>query len=390
VSTKSTDMFQHILIIGGGPVGLFTAIVLAQDGFDVSVIEKNNWPVDKVCGEGIMPTGVKLLKDYGVLDLIPEEAKCKFHGIHYKNKNGQIVRGQFKSDYGLGIKRLDLSQGLYLKAKSFSNIRLYHDHELLALNQYDNQFAATVKVHGENDEVTLNGFDLLLGCDGLRSRVRSLLQLDSLPPFKLKRMGARIHVEIAPWNDMVEVWWSKSIEAYVTPTSKESVNILFSWDIKKISPQSKGPQLGLLQYFPELEEKIKGHKILDSIRSIGPLAVSSKTPDQNNVFLLGDARLFMDGITGEGLSIGFETAYLLRSVMAKYKGNDFSLNFHQLVQTKLDTYVRVTKFALFFSSHTILRAGVFWILTIFPTIFKFLIEFNMGRINIWGKETKEF
>ena len=50
---KSTDIF----VIGGGPAGLATAIAARQRGFDVVVADGAQPPIDKPCGEGLMPDG---------------------------------------------------------------------------------------------------------------------------------------------------------------------------------------------------------------------------------------------------------------------------------------------------------------------------------------------
>ena len=49
---------REVVVIGGGPAGLATAIELRQRGIEVMVLEGSRPPVDKACGEGIMPEGV--------------------------------------------------------------------------------------------------------------------------------------------------------------------------------------------------------------------------------------------------------------------------------------------------------------------------------------------
>ncbi|HEY6645733.1 MAG TPA: FAD-dependent monooxygenase, partial [Mycobacterium sp.] len=55
-----------LLVAGGGPAGLATAILGARAGFEVVVIERRDGPVDKACGEGLMPHAVSLLQRLGV------------------------------------------------------------------------------------------------------------------------------------------------------------------------------------------------------------------------------------------------------------------------------------------------------------------------------------
>ncbi len=56
------------LIVGGGPAGATTAVLLAQAGWKVAIIEKTPFPRRKVCGEFISETTWPLLRQLGVAD----------------------------------------------------------------------------------------------------------------------------------------------------------------------------------------------------------------------------------------------------------------------------------------------------------------------------------
>jgi 2-polyprenyl-6-methoxyphenol hydroxylase-like FAD-dependent oxidoreductase len=74
---KATDIF----VIGGGPAGLATAIAARQRGFDVVVADGALPPIDKPCGEGLMPAGRSALEKFGIV--IPEEDSHPFRGIRF-------------------------------------------------------------------------------------------------------------------------------------------------------------------------------------------------------------------------------------------------------------------------------------------------------------------
>ena len=44
-----------LIVAGGGPVGLMTAVLARLSGLDVAVVEQRSGPIDKACGEGLMP-----------------------------------------------------------------------------------------------------------------------------------------------------------------------------------------------------------------------------------------------------------------------------------------------------------------------------------------------
>ena len=59
---SETDVF----VVGGGPAGLASAIAARRNGFDVVIADSARPPIDKACGEGLMPDGVAALRRIGV------------------------------------------------------------------------------------------------------------------------------------------------------------------------------------------------------------------------------------------------------------------------------------------------------------------------------------
>ncbi len=57
-----------VLIIGGGPAGATTALLLADAGWSVAIVEKKTFPRRKVCGEFISATSLPLLEKLGIAD----------------------------------------------------------------------------------------------------------------------------------------------------------------------------------------------------------------------------------------------------------------------------------------------------------------------------------
>jgi hypothetical protein len=67
-----------VLVVGGGPVGLAAAVLAASRGMSVAVVERRTDPVDKACGEGLMPSAVAALGRLGV-----DPPGVAFTGIRY-------------------------------------------------------------------------------------------------------------------------------------------------------------------------------------------------------------------------------------------------------------------------------------------------------------------
>ena len=65
-----SEKYYDVIIIGGGPAGLFAGIVCARNNLKTLILEKKVYPIDKACGEGIMPSGIEYLRELGIIPFI--------------------------------------------------------------------------------------------------------------------------------------------------------------------------------------------------------------------------------------------------------------------------------------------------------------------------------
>lgn len=297
-------MTGRILIVGGGPAGLACALNLAKHGLYSIVIDKKSFPIDKACGEGIMPHGVEELRNLDVLQSFNSSNSHHFFGICFNYKDKQ-AEGKFINGYGLGIRRSMLSQILFAKASQSEFIKIIPN-------------CALEKIQQEGEHVIVNTSsgdfqgEYLVGADGIRSKTRKLAQIShTLMP--LRRYGIRQHFELKPWSNKVEVYWQKQLAAYVTPIGAKKIGLAFLWH-KKLKPKVEINYF--LNFFPELQRKINLSKSISSVSSTGPFFYKVLRPYCNRIMLIGDASGYLDPITGEGISISFLQARLLAESLA--------------------------------------------------------------------------
>jgi len=376
-----------VAIVGGGPAGLLSAILLARKGFQVEIFDKGEWPIDKVCGEGLMPIGVNLLEKYDLLKFIDKNKARNFKGITYINNDGKRASGHFIGRSGKVIRRLALSQGLYDAAKLESNIKLNSKTEFLSYEENDFNVNLKVKTIEDQQVVSLSGFDYLIGADGLKSKVRSISDLQG-QRFKIQpnRMGARVHVEMEPWDENVQVWWQDGIECYVAPSSNNCVEFNFGWDHDVIKPQripGKNLEEGLFSFFPNLREKALGFKRVSQMRSWGPLPHKALHLQKGRVALIGDAAFFYDQITGEGISLAFVQAEILAKTIKDWNTIEGRETFLYEIDKVANHYFQVTALAMFFTRHPKLRSLMIWLLGRSPELFSHLLHTNMGEYSLY-------
>jgi geranylgeranyl reductase family protein len=67
-----TNADADVIVVGAGPGGSSAAFHLARHGVNVLVLEKSEFPREKVCGDGLTPRAVKQLIDMGVVGRDPK------------------------------------------------------------------------------------------------------------------------------------------------------------------------------------------------------------------------------------------------------------------------------------------------------------------------------
>src|SRR4051795_11739290 len=66
MTRRTADQDAEVIVVGAGPAGSTVATYLARAGVDVLLLEKTEFPREKVCGDGLTPRGVKQLIDLGI------------------------------------------------------------------------------------------------------------------------------------------------------------------------------------------------------------------------------------------------------------------------------------------------------------------------------------
>ncbi len=296
----------RILVVGAGPAGLATAIEARLRGLTVRVIDRRLPPIDKPCGEGLMPDGLSRLVSMGVRlgadDLSP------IRGIRYVD-GSTVAEAEFPGSRGAGIRRLRLHRALVGRAEELG-AELSWGVELLDMEAH----RGTCRLRAVDDraEQTVEA-EFMVVADGLRSPTRASLGLESpdKPEPEWRRYGARRHYRIAPWTDHVEVYWSDRAEAYVTPVAPDEVGVAVLWGGRKASFQT------LVDELPELASRLRDARVISKLSGIGPLRRRALSVVKGRAALVGDAAGYVDAITGEGLSVAFHQAGALAEAMAR-------------------------------------------------------------------------
>jgi menaquinone-9 beta-reductase len=275
-------MTPDILVAGGGPAGLAAAIAARLRGFDVLVADPATPPIDKPCGEGLMPDSVAAARALGV-DVA--SAGHAFRGTRFVDvASGASVAADFPRGPGVGLRRTRL-------------------HDLLRERASD--LGVRMAWGSRADEFTAGW---IVGADGGQSAVRRCAGLDGSRRH-MRRYGFRRHYRVAPWSDRVEIYWRPAGQLYVTPIADDEVGVAML---------GRDPHARLdeaLRGVPDIARRLAG---AGHGREEGRVTATRRLAavTRGNVALIGDASGSVDAITGEGLGLAFQHALALADALA--------------------------------------------------------------------------
>ncbi len=371
--TGATTRTLDLLVVGAGPAGLASAIAAARQGLQVEVIDAMKPPIDKACGEGLMPSALAALAALG-LDLnrnLPQSESALLRGIRYigqpsgshASSRNTVTEAAFRAGPGHGIRRTILQQLLLDYATSLG-VRFHWETVVQGLAQHNDWVQLSTNRQSFNAHY-------LVGADGHCSRIGNWANLSRSTIYST-RIGLRQHYATAPWTDHVEVYWSDRGQAYMTPVSSTTVCVAF------IAYQKfTGPAEALAQ-FPDLARHLA--TAIPSSAPRGSITYGSTLHrvTSGNIALVGDASGSIDAITGEGMALCFRQGAALAQSL---RSDDLSAyqTAHRNIQ-RLPTLV--SRSLLLMGRSPRLRACVLSAFERNPNLFSRLLQIHAGHYSL--------
>jgi len=286
-----TDVF----ICGGGPAGLAAAIAVRRHGFDVVVADCFKPPIDKACGEGLMPDSLEALATLGIEP--PNESSGIFRGIRFV-EGARSVEARFPNGVGRGVRRTVLHDMLHKRSAELG-VKFRWSTQVLGLRNGVVR-AGTEEIHAK----------WIVGADGIHSRIREWSGLGKGRRLS-RRIGLRQHFKVRPWDEFMEIHWCDLGQAYVTPVGPEEICVVI---VARNRFSSGG---AALHWFPELASRLKGAKRMSTERGALTEGHLYDRVTSDRTALIGDASGSVDAIAGQGLALSFLQAKALGDALTR-------------------------------------------------------------------------
>jgi flavin-dependent dehydrogenase len=342
-----------VLIVGGGPAGLAAAIAARAKGLRVTLVDSRKPPIDKACGEGLLPEGVAALQNLGV-DLC-DACPTPFTGIRFSDENSS-ASARFPRGTAFGLRRTALHKLLFDHAVS--------EGVEFAWGAYVSDFdGAGAKV---ND--TRIRCHWLIGADGQQSRVRRFAKLgrDLRGP---TRFGFRRHYSVAPWTDLVEVYWGSHCQMVITPTGADEICVsLFTNDLHLRIDDA-------LRAFPQVARRLRNAQPVSTLAGAVTSLGRAGAVTRENIALVGDASGTVDGIAGQGLSLAFQQAQALGEALGRGDLAHYECAHRRIMHSAR----RMTRLLLLMSASATIRRKALRLFAAHPSIFSKLMSIHAGE-----------
>lgn len=338
--------------MGGGPAGIATAIAASQKGLRAIVVDARRPPIDKACGEGLLPEAVESLRRIGIH--LDHSSGFPFFGIRFSDRESSASARICKGS-AFGLRRLRLAHLLVDRAEKMGVSFQWGTR----VSGFDANLVST-----ERGVIPCNW---IVGADGQNSNVRKFAgigvqRLNS-------RFGFRRHYSVAPWTDLVDVHWGERCQMILTPTRPNEICISF---------MTSDPQLRIdraLNRFPEVAARLRGvQSVTTEIGSMNSLGRARKVV-RKNVALVGDASCTVDGVSGQGLSLAFQQALMLGDALAAGDLASYE-SAHWRITRKA---MRMARLMLLMDRSTWIRRKALRLFAAQPGLFAKIIAVHMGE-----------
>lgn len=305
----------EVLVVGAGPAGSATALLLARRGHDVLLVDQAAFPRDKPCGEYLNPAAVAVLRRLGLEPALRAAGARAVIGACLTSPQGREVRVRFPRSgtgpppYGLSIPRLVLDATLRHAAEA-GGARVRERFRV------DDVLRSSQRVTGVVGRTETGSAEiraqLVVAADGSRSVISRRLGL-ACPPRATQRFGLVAHYAGVEGDDWVEMHAGRRGYCGLGYSSGDAANVAMvaeASDLPRLQGRAEAFYEERLAEFPLVHRRLAGGRRVSPVMVTGNMSSSTRRVSVPGALLVGDAAGFYDPFTGEGVAYALRSAEL--------------------------------------------------------------------------------
>ena len=311
-------MNPDVIVVGAGPAGAATAILLAGHGVSVLVLDRAALPQPKICGEYVSPEAVGILDRLGILKALDAAGAAPIAGMRITAPDGTTLLGSYRAigawrpyrGHALAVSRTALDGALVERLRALP-IELRERVRVTGLVVEGGAVVGVTALDAGRGAVTFRA-PLVVAADGRHSVVAERLGLRA--PHRVRRMALVTYVAgLSECRGVGEIFLDPPDYAILNPLDPDRVNLSVVVPLAHAAPWAGRLETFLaarVRQMPHLARRLAGARYQCPVRAMGPLAYRVRPPEVGGVILVGDASGFYDPFTGEGVFGALRTAEL--------------------------------------------------------------------------------
>ena len=312
--TRAAD----VLVVGAGPAGAATAILLAEQGLAVTVLERGPRARPKICGEYLSPEAGRVLDRLGALKVLDAGGAVALAGMRITAPDGTVLTGRYGAvggfrpyrEQALGVSRATLDGALLDRVRA-QPVDLYLGVRVTDVVVEHGDVVGVVGVDGAGARVEMRA-RVVVAADGRASAIAHALGCRH--PHRLARMALVTYVVGVPdCRDVGEIFVDPPDYAILNPLAPDRVNLSLVVPLAHAVPWRSRLEdffAARVKQLPHLARRLASARRVAPLSSMGPLAYRVTPPREGGVLFVGDAAGFYDPFTGEGIFTALRSAEL--------------------------------------------------------------------------------
>jgi len=315
-----TDRYWDVIVVGAGPAGSTTSLLLARAGASVLLLDRARFPRDKACSEYLSPATTPILERLGagVLAAIEGAAHAKLYGMKVVAPSGVVMCGRFASDHGHMPPRpysFALSRAIFDTILLRAAVRegaAVHEGTTVEDLVWDGRAVAGVAARSGNGKRKTWNARVVIGADGLRSVVaRRLGLIRTAPP---RRIAFTTHVaNVAGVDGVGELHVGERGYVGLGPIGGGVTTVALVVPRAAVRRRRQDFRAGFfaeLERYPGLAGRFERRCLVRDVLATGPFGQWARQPAVDGALLVGDAADFFDPFTGQGIYAALRGAEL--------------------------------------------------------------------------------
>jgi menaquinone-9 beta-reductase len=316
-----------VAVVGAGPAGAAAAILLAEHGLDVVVLDRAELPRPRiVCGEYLSPEAARLLDRLGVLKAVDAAGAAPLAGMRITAPDGTVVVGRYRTvgawrpyrQHAMGVPRATLDGALVERLRGLPVDLRERTRVVDVLVEHGRVVGVRAEAGAQRGGLDVRA-RVVVGADGRASLVAQ--RLGCRRPHPLRRMALMTYVSgLADCRELGEIFVDPPDYAILNPVAPDRVNLGLVVPLSHAAPWSGRLHDFLaarVRQLPHLARRLADASRVAPIRALGPLAHRVTAPRAGGVVLVGDAAGFYDPFTGEGIFTALRSAELVAETIAR-------------------------------------------------------------------------